>query len=133
MSGLLGALGIIQLPADSPGADNNNNIPAAGSDASTNVLAQLAEMRKMVEVLMRAQSGNVDVGEASRAAAAALHGGRAGGADNPSHIFNLGSNNNSYNHNPIVASFQPMASVATPSTADSELVKALTAAGVSAA
>jgi hypothetical protein len=95
------------------------------------LVAQVAQLQRMVESLSRSGGASQDVNEASQAAAAALQGARLGVADNPSQIFNLGNSNNG-NGSFVVQ--QPMlpSNVALGSS-DAELVKALAAAGVAPA
>ena len=122
MSGLLGVLGIV--PVVNPPV----NPLATGADETVSLAAQVAQLRQLVEGLVRPGGPTQDVSEAGRVAAAALQGARQGGSDNPSNIFNLSGNNNtavgSANMN-IPPSQQQVGS-----NADAELVKALAAAGV---
>lgn len=122
MSGLLGALGI------GPVVNPPVNPLATGANETVSLAAQVAQLRQLVEGLVRPGGPTQDVSEAGRVAAAALQGARQGGSDNPSNIFNLSGNNNtavgSANMN-IPPSQQQVGS-----NADAELVKALAAAGV---
>jgi hypothetical protein len=122
MSGLLGALGIGSV------VNPPVNPLATGANETVSLAAQVAQLRQLVEGLVRPGGPTQDVSEAGRVAAAALQGARQGGSDNPSNIFNLSGNNNtavgSANMN-IPPSQQQVGS-----NADAELVKALAAAGV---
>ncbi len=120
MSGLLGALGIgpvVNVPV---------NPPIVSTDETASLAAQVVQLRQMVEALTRGGGLGQDVREASQAAAAALQGARAG-SDNPSQIFNLGSNNNNVTG---IGGLNPQSVQQSIPSADAELVKALAAAGV---
>lgn len=125
MSGLLGALGIV------PGVNLPSSAPASVSnDMTASLVVQVAQLKQMMEAMVRAGDSVQDVNEASRAAAAAMQGARSGGADNPSQIFNLGSNNNNVTG---IGNLNPLSGQQLAPSADAELVKALAAAGVAPA
>jgi hypothetical protein len=122
MSGLLGVLGLGQV------VDPPANPLTANTDVS--LAAQVAQLRQMVEGLVRSGGSTQDIREAGRVAAAALEGARQGGSHNPSHIFNLGGNNNNAAGTGHINLNNLFAQQPSIPSADAELVKALTAAGV---
>jgi hypothetical protein len=124
MSGLLGALGILPTGPVVPGSET---VPAS-NDTTAALIAQVAQLKQMVEALSRTGSVPQDVNEASRVATGTLQGARSGVADNPSQIFNLGNNSN---NGSVVMQPGPLSSGL--AAGDAELVKALSAAGVAPA
>jgi hypothetical protein len=90
--------------------------------ADKNLAAQVAEMRKTIDLLTKTQNATV---EAGRLAAASFDGVRA---NNPSNVFVLG-NTNSNNNNGSVAIQPQIGSPTSAAAAQTELVKALSGAG----
>lgn len=123
MTGLLGFLGLTQVEADATSKDT-------GSDALTAALAEIAELKKMVQELARAQT----VGTAEQLGAAlqfARH--ESPGSDNPSQVFNLASNAAVTVNAPANGTVTLQPPGAPNTVGDVELVKALSSAGLTSA